>query len=409
MRGGAEECANWRPVDVSERYTSLDLLRGFALFGVLLVNLLYFFRVSLFEHIFVFHSHPGWINHAIDLLVSELVEFKAFDLFSLSFGIGIAVQAERAGLRGIFVEAFLARRFAILLAIGACHMVLVSNVDILCLYAICGFVAIPLLRLPAAVLALAGVAAIYLPSVCSGWFPIPSGAVMRAQAAAATHIYSQGSFGTILQFRWHETQDLIVPLLASVAQKTLGMMLLGMAVWRSGVVRDPGRYRSVLWAVCLVAGAIGLVNTTAGLMEDVFKIQVHVPAAFGALGSHVPLAMAYGCALLAWRPSGRFTAFLAAVAGAGRMALTNYLAQSLVFALVFYGWGFGLFGRLDPQTAAAFGVAFYAGQLWFSAWWLRRYRFGPCEWLWRSLTYGRRQPMRQTTSVAALSTAARQG
>src|SRR2546425_9837641 len=102
--------ATWEPVTVSERYTSLDLLRGFALFGVLLVNLLYFFRASLFDHMLRFHSHAGWANHAVDLLVAGLLEFKAISLFSLTFGIGVAVQAERAVVRGGGVERFLLRR-----------------------------------------------------------------------------------------------------------------------------------------------------------------------------------------------------------------------------------------------------------------------------------------------------------
>ena len=393
-----DESANWKPVDVSERYTILDLLRGIALFGVLLFNLLYFFRLSLFDHILNFHSHAGWANHAVDLLVTEFVEFKAFDLFSLTFGIGIAVQAERAGRRGVGVEAFLVRRFLILFGFGACHMLLVSNVDILCLYAACGLLVIPLLRLPATVLAVGGLAAIYLPSVFSGWPSLPPESVLPAHVADATRIYSHGSFGAILEFRWRETQALIVPLLAGVAQKTFGLMLLGVAVWRAGVVREPGRYRPLLWAVCAAGAVIGLVNTTADLLSQSFKMPVSVPPVLHMLGSHLPLAFAYAAGLLAWRRSKRADELTSPVAAAGRMALTNYLMQSVVFALLFYGYGFQLFGRLDPKTAAALGTAFYALQIWFSVRWLRRYRFGPFEWLWRSLTYGRRQPMRRAAA-----------
>jgi uncharacterized protein len=110
-------------------------------------------------------------------------------------------------------------------------------------------------------------------------------------------------------------------------------------------------------------------------------------------GSDLPLVLAYAAGLLAWHRSDRPKVWTAPVAAAGRMALSNYLAQSLIFAILFYGYGFGLFGRLDAATAAALGVALYAGQLWCSVWWLRRYRFGPFEWVWRSITYGRRQPM----------------
>jgi uncharacterized protein len=287
---GANTSTKWEPVPVYERYTALDLLRGFALFAVLLVNLLYFFRVSLFQYMLVFHTHPGWANHAVDLLVAELLEFKAFDLFSLTFGIGVAVQAERAKLRGVGVEVFLMRRFLILLAFGACHMLLVSNVDILCLYAVCGLVTIALLRLPAAVLALAGLAAIFLPAVHLPAPAFPADAVLRAHAMNATRIYSQGSFGTILAFRWRETQELIAPVLIGVAQQTLGLMLLGVAVWRSGVVREPQRHRSVLWAVCLGTGIIGLVNTSAQVWSKSSGKPVHLPFGLGVLGSDVPLA-----------------------------------------------------------------------------------------------------------------------
>jgi uncharacterized protein len=393
-----DESANWKPVDVSERYNILDLLRGIALFGVLLFNLLYFFRLSLFDHILNFHSHAGWANHAVDLLVTEFVEFKAFDLFSLTFGIGIAVQAERAGRRGVGVEAFLMRRFLILFGFGVCHMLLVSNVDILCLYAACGLLVIPLLRLPATVLAVGGLAAIYLPSVFSGWPSLPPESVLPAHVADATRIYSHGSFGAILEFRWRETQALIVPLLAGVAQKTFGLMLLGVAVWRSGVVREPRRYRTLLWAVCAAGAVVGLVNTTTDVLSQSFKISVGVPAVVDVLGSHLPLAFAYAAGLLAWKRSKRADELTSPVAAAGRIALTNYLVQSLVFALLFYGYGFQLFGRLDPKTVAASGTAFYVLQIWFSVRWLRRYRFGPFEWLWRSLTYGRRQPMRHAAA-----------
>jgi uncharacterized protein len=394
----------WIPVEASERYTTLDLLRGFALFGVLLINLLYFFRVSLFDRILHFHSHAGRVNHAVDLLATVLVEFKAFDLFALTFGIGVAVQGERAGLRGVRVEAFLVRRFLVLFGFGACHMLLVSNVDILTLYAVCGLLLIPLLRLPIAVLATAGLAAIYLPSVFSGFRGLPPAAILHAHAANATRIYSQGSFGAILEFRWRETQELIVPLLVGVAQKAFGMMLLGVAVWRAGVIREPHRYRSLLWAIGLGAGIVGIVNSTADVSWEAFRKAVHVMPAFAVLGSDVPLAFAYASGLLLWRRSAWAAAFTAPIAAAGRMALTNYLMQSLVFALLFYGYGLGLFGRLDPTTAALIGGAFYAGQLWFSKWWLNQYRFGPFEWLWRSLTYGRRQPMRLLHLAPTLAT-----
>ena len=375
------------PIEAGERYSTLDLLRGLALFGVLLVNLLYFFRLSLFDRFLRFHSHAGWWNHAVDLFVAELIEFKAINLFSLTFGVGVAIQAERATSRG--AEAFLIRRFLTLLAFGMAHMVLISNVDILMLYAICGLLMIPLLRLPIPALGIIGVAAIYLPPVLSRLSTFPSEPILRAHAAEATRIYGHANFGTILEFRWLETQTFIAPLLLMTAQRTFGLMLVGVALWRAGVVQNPHRYRRWLWAACLVGGVIGLFATTAEVWSQ--STGTPVAPALVMFGSHVPLAFAYAAALLIWSPS---RGFWTPVAAMGRIALTNYLAQSILFALLFYGYAFGLFGRLSPSSAAIIGVAVYAGQLWFSVWWLNRYRFGPFEWLWRSASYRRLQPMR---------------
>lgn len=106
----------WQPVDRAERIAALDVLRGVALLGVLLVNLLSDFRIPLSEHILTFH--PGRANRVVDVLVASLLEFKAFALFSLSFGAGVAVLAKRASSRGVDVPRFLARRFLVLLALG---------------------------------------------------------------------------------------------------------------------------------------------------------------------------------------------------------------------------------------------------------------------------------------------------
>ncbi len=185
----------------------------------------------------------------------------------LTFGIGVAIQTERAAVRGIRVEMFLARRFLILLAFGLLHMLLISNVDILSLYAVCGILLIPLLRVPTAILAVLAFAAVYLPSVLSAGLPPASS--WQAHAAAATRIYGHGGFGDILMFRWRETQQLILPLLVGSAQKTFGLMLLGLSVWRSGIFQAPQRRRLLLWTVCIAGGLTGAINTAADVSSEV--------------------------------------------------------------------------------------------------------------------------------------------
>lgn len=386
-----------QPVAAAERYVALDVLRGAALLGVLLVNLQSGFRGSLFAHILTFHTHPGWANRATDILLAWVFEFKAFTLFSFLFGVGVGVQVERAAKRQLSAARFLARRFAVLMIIGLCHMLLIWNGDILTLYAVCGLLLIPFVAISGRWLAALGLGIIvlspYLPFF-DGLFP--SEAAMRAQAVIATTIYANGSFTEILTLRWSETWRFIAPLLISSLPRTFGLMLFGVAAWRSGVLQRPAEHRKLLLAILMVAGSLGAVTTTL----QVWSKETGQPPP-GALDwlypySVVLLAFAYGAGLLLWLASAqtsRVEWLARLLAAAGRMALSNYLAQSLILSLLFYGFGFGLFGRLGSAVTALLGLAVFAGQLVASDWWLQRFRFGPAEWLWRSLTYGRWQTL----------------
>ena len=229
---------SWQPIAGRERYGNLDVLRGMALFGVLLVNLLSDFRVSLSEHILHFHTQPGLANHIVDILAAGLLEFKAITLFSVLFGAGIAIFAERADANGVSPTRFLMRRLAILLIVGLVHILLIWNGDILTLYAICGFLLLPLLRLSVRSLlfsAAVGIALSFVP-----WSFWPAETALHAMAVQAQRAYSTGTFLNVLTFHFAETKVLILPLLAGTLPKTLGLMALGAAVWRIGYISRPG-------------------------------------------------------------------------------------------------------------------------------------------------------------------------
>jgi uncharacterized protein len=118
-----------------------------------------------------------------------------------------------------------------------------------------------------------------------------------------------------------------------------------------------------------------------------------IPERLLRLCSFIPLAFSYAAGVLLWMAPGRVTRVTALFASLGQMAFTNYLTESVVLGVIFYGYGFGLFGRMGSAPAVLIGIALYIVQLFFSRVWLRHYRFGPVEWLWRSLTYGRWQRM----------------
>ncbi len=384
--------SEWHPVNSGERILAVDIIRGLALFGVLMVNILSNFRLPLLEHTLGHYAGLHGADRTIEILIAGVLEFKALTIFSFLFGVGIAIQAERASSRSLGARYFLARRMGWLLALGVMHLFVIWNGDILTLYAICGLLLLPLISAPWPILLLIGTAFIALPEFA--WFGIhlPSGAAATSDITQARDVYGNQGYFAILRLRWQETWSLIVPLLIAVLPRTVGLMYWGVAAWRSRILLSPQRHRRIL-VLCLLAGtALGGTVTANDMWGAVLGHSpwpalrnLHIDAA-------ILLALAYFSGLLLWLTPQR-AARMPRIAAMGRMALTNYLVQSLVLGFIFYGYGFGLFGRLGSAAAASIGVAVYIAQVYLSRFWLERFRFGPVEWLWRSLSYGLRQPM----------------
>lgn len=303
----------------------------------------------------------------IEWLMTRFVEFKAFTLFSFLFGAGIAIQAERAG-GPLRTHLFLLRRFGVLLLIGLCHLFFIWNGDILTLYAVCGILLIPFTRSPAPLAAALGWFLVIGSAYVNFPVSLPGSHAIEMHAAAATTVYPEGTFAEILRFRFAETRDFVGPLLLLTLPRAAGVMLLGMAAWKAGLITAG---RRPLLPIFLVSAVVG------------------IPASLFRLGwiADVALSFAYAAAVLMWMPN------FPLLAAGGRMALTNYLTESVVFCLIFYGYGFGQFGRLGVLPCTVGAIIFYLAQLVFSRWWLDHFQFGPVEWMWRSLTYGSPQEM----------------
>ena len=396
--------SDWRPASSSERVRTIDIIRGLALFGVLIVNILSDFRVPLLEHFRRPFADSRGADHLVDLLAAGALEFKALTIFSFLFGVGIAIQIERATSRNVNTSYFLLRRFSWLFVLGTAHMFLVWNGDILTLYAICGLLLLPLTGLPSPILFLIGATLIALPEFISFGSRLPSGPAAMAVIAQTRQVYGSQGFLAILKFRWHESWSLIVPLLIMVLPRTTGLMYWGVAAWRSGILRAPERHRGKLAVALVIGAAVGAAITANGAWAA-SSGRTPWPALQNThLDASILLALAYVSGLLLWL-NPRRTSRLPGLAAIGQMALTNYVLQSIVLGCIFYGYGFGLFGRIGSAAAAGVGLAIYSAQLQLSRFWLRRFRFGPFEWLWRSLAYGHRQPMRVGPSSATVSIA----
>ncbi|RBP46161.1 uncharacterized protein DES53_102547 [Roseimicrobium gellanilyticum] len=376
---------------VVERYSALDVIRGVALFGVLLVNLVVGFRVCIFEYYFTFHTHPGIANMVADYVREIFISGKAMALFTLLFGVGVAVQYDRARARGRRPVWFLLRRLLVLLCFGVLHYLLLWDGDVLMLYAMCGFALLLFVKASPKVLVSFGILLLLALPVLFGM--TSSGAMdkemWREPIEAFAEWYAHPVYAALVGFRF-----LMVPYFLSIAiflqfVPTAGLMLLGMAAWRSGVVQHPGTRNRLLWGMVIGGGGVGICATLVDVLAQAAQLDLGRYIWICSILAQVPLALAYGSAMLLYlqrHPVGAWRVYFAA---AGRMAVTNYLTQSLIFSFLFYGYGFGLFGKLNTVTATLLGILVYLCQLRLSHYWLQHHRFGPVEWLWRRLTYGK--------------------
>jgi len=385
-----------RPTSPSERIDAIDVLRGLALLGVVAINAVTIFRVSIFQP-FLFPEPSlsfSSIDSAVETILTQAVELKALALFSLLFGAGLAIQFDRLA-ENERRALLLVRRLAVLLAFGLIHLCLIWNGDILTEYAFAGFIVLPFLFGPRWLLAVAALAflALYLEMQV---FPSPGlwpgTAALAQDVTEANRIYATGGFLDVLAFRLRE-----IPLFAAlhvyIFPRTIGLFLLGAFIWRTGILRNPlHRLLVSIAGVCIGLGA-ALVLAHAGRLIASGRVD----ALAEPLGTIV-LALGYGAAIIGIANTGHGKKLLGWAAPVGRMAFTNYLAQSVILGWIFYGYGLGLFGKLGVTSALAIAVAVYVAQVFFSAWWLGCYRYGPVEWLWRTLMYGAAQPMRLSST-----------
>jgi uncharacterized protein len=385
-----------RPTGPSERIDAIDVLRGLALLGVVAINVVTIFRVSIFQQ-FLFPKPPlsfSSLDSAIEAILTLAVELKALALFSLLFGAGLAIQFERLA-QNERRASLLVRRLAVLLAFGLIHLCLIWNGDILTEYALAGFIVLPFLFGPRWLLAVAALASLGLYLAMQAFPPPglwPGTAALAQDVMDANRIYATGGFLEVLAFRLREI-PLFAYLHAYIFPRTIGLFLLGAFAWRTGILRHQPRHLLFsIAAACIGLGAALILGHAGRLIAG-----GRIDALAEPLGTIV-LALGYGAAIIGIANTERGKRLLGWAAPVGRMAFTNYLAQSVILGWIFYGYGLGLFGKLGVTSALAIGLAVYFVQVPFSAWWLGRYRYGPIEWLWRTLMYGAAQPMRLSST-----------
>jgi uncharacterized protein len=383
-----------QPVQPSERLVAIDALRGFAVFGILVVNILFFAGPIPW----ISSAHwTGFADRVAMFVVEVFFTAKFYTTFALLFGFGFGLQmvrAERAGRP--FVRLYL-RRILFLFLIGILHASLIWYGDILHVYAILGLLIIPFRRLaamtivPIVLIALViPTALFFLAALAISMTGASSGPDSFFDTAAVIRTYASGSWSEIMSQRLSDW--LFIEVAALFFWPTLFAMFLGgMLLSRTDVARRPADFRRPLRIAAVAGVSIGVpINVLAWWlqqgsdpMEMSWRMAWHQTVL--AVGAPV-LAIGYGSIVLLW--SSR-RAVLAPFAAVGRMALTNYLLQSVIGTLIFYSYGLGLFGSLGPAVLLPMALVIFAVQVPLSIWWLGRFRYGPVEWMWRGATYGR--------------------
>jgi uncharacterized protein len=409
---------NVQPTRPSKRILALDALRGFAILGILVMNIQSF---SMIEAAYLNPAAYGdltGLNKWVWILAHIFTDQKFMAIFSLMFGAGIVLFTDRAEAKGRSALGLHYRRTLWLLVIGLAHAYLLWHGDILVHYALCALIVVLFRKWSPRVLLIVGivivsvVSLLYLFSAFSlpymppdayedmqqTWQPGP--AVIEHELA----VYQSG---------WLAQMSLRVP--TAFRYQTLifstfflwragGLMLVGMALFKWGVLtaERSGRFYS---ALMIVGFGLGLPVVMYGVSRN-FAANWSMDYAwfsgsqFNYWGSLL-VSLGYIGLIMLLSNLSKLMPVTKVFGAVGRMALTNYLLQTIICTTIFYGHGLGLFGQVERSSQILIVLGVWIFQLIISPIWLRYYRFGPAEWLWRSLTYWQLQPIKKVTAVQA--------
>ncbi|MEU7280983.1 DUF418 domain-containing protein [Streptomyces sp. NPDC045431] len=382
--------------DTGRRVPEVDALRGFALGGIVLVNVLVlsgtYGRTAVDPAVAGADLVAHW-------LVIAFFETKFYLLFSFLFGYSFTLQMESARRAGAAFVPRMLRRLTGLLLLGAAHMALLYSGDILTMYAVLGLILLAARNAPPERLWRAArwfyavpVVLLVLVGALAGaaYTPDPSATADATREAARIAEEMRGGAADVIGAHlatWPEAMGALLLMGGSIVAAFLVGCGAGKRRLLTGGVVDPARLRRTR-AIGLAVGLPGGLLMAAGTVAPLPERWEVVCFALGMAAAPM-LTAAYVSALMLWFTTPRGARLAALLAPAGRMALTNYLSQSLVLALVFTGYGLGLYGRTGAAVACAVALAVYAAQLFLSARLMRRYSHGPVEWVLRTVTLGR--------------------
>lgn len=405
------------PVSSRERETFLDILRGFALLGIYIANLSF---QSLYNGQ---ENKSGYFypfDNTMEFLHTMLIEGKFYTIFSLLFGWGVALQMQRMRDRNTEPVPFIKRRLWAMLLLGFMHALLLWTGDIVAFYAMIGFLLLlfrnksdKALLWWSAILILSPIL-LYFIKMKIQWVNAPAFVLFKTGEWVDVHLNHHPPGDPMPETTWTaHWADIWKMNLSGILfryaylffvsriPKVLGMFLLGYYLGRNNRYKTILSNKRLLLQIALTGFIIGLpanyfMAHFASFEGDYFNLKMNgwYQTIFYALGV-VPLGLAYAAtlALVYNHISGKKILML--LQPMGKMAFTNYVMQSLISIIVFYGVGLAKGGQLGPTAWTIFGACVFLGQMLFSHIWLSYFQFGPVEWFWRSMTYRKWQGFRR--------------
>jgi len=393
----------------TERIASIDVLRGFALLGILVMNIQSFAMIGAVYDNPTAYGNLKRADWVVWFFSHLLADQKFIGIFSMLFGAGILLISQKAEASGTEPARLHYRRMAWLIVFGLLHAYLLWYGDILVIYGICGlFVYLFRRKSPRALFSYALVLAVIGSLVAIGvhfWIPHMSGDT-KADFVDAWQPTPESINEEIAAYRgsWIDQMPDRAPVafamettlfLSFYLWKVGSLMLLGMALFKLGALQARWTRRQYRWL--LAAGLlIGIPMTVFGVIEDFahnwdIGYSFYLGSQYNYWGSYF-IALAWTALIMLWCQSSRGSSLKGPMGAVGRTAFSNYILQTVICTLIFYGHGFGYFERVGRTGQLVIVFTIYAAQLVIAPLWLRHFRFGPLEWLWRSLTYGKRQP-----------------
>jgi uncharacterized protein len=374
------------PILEKERINSIDTMRGFAILGIFLTNMLDFHSPMLYLNPYVWWSSKS--DQTIYSFIDFFVQASFYPLFALLFGFGLMIMRERSVIKGVNFTPIAIRRLSMLLLIGCIHAFFIWHGDILIIYAIFGFIALLFFHLSGRTLILGGILTYMIPNILFGLLLFLASLVtpttdyyQHDEAAKSVESYQNGTFWEITGQRiydWNQVNSIENSIILFFT--IFPFLLIGAGISKLKLVRNNIQNKKALKLLLLIFVTVGcLLKLLPFAVRNLFS--EYVQDIFGG-----PL-LAVSYALLVILLMEKYSARLVMFQAVGKLAISNYLFQSIVATLIFYNYGLGLYSKISVGTGTILAITIFLIQAYISTIWVRNFHFGPVEYLWRAFSY----------------------